>query len=337
MPQALNVLWIDDERDVLEYSTAYLARHGIQVRRATDGGSGLAAAVAERFDLIVLDIRLPDISGTEVLRLLRHNQVRSPVLVLTGFATVDSAGEAIRLGANDYRSKPLIGAELRAAILSVAEGGAATRRDAASMSDAEWFQNSLLWLDELGEGKTPNPTRWLMDVGPRVYSALTMRDVGVPIIFGCALLLDIGAVSQDETLDVKIDSARRKIGRLARFYNPGSLRREVTATIAWLEAAGKGCLHIHESQVADAVQLDPAHVGRLVLQCTGLTFRQWRWGVLLRPALRPLLQTNEQIAQIAYQVGYADPTRFDRDFRRVFGMTPRALRMSIRTFELHEG
>jgi AraC-like DNA-binding protein len=63
-------------------------------------------------------------------------------------------------------------------------------------------------------------------------------------------------------------------------------------------------------------------VGRLLLRATGFTFRHWRWGFLLRPAVLSLAASHEQVAQIAYRCGYDSVPQFDRDFRRMLSVTP---------------
>jgi AraC-like DNA-binding protein len=55
---------------------------------------------------------------------------------------------------------------------------------------------------------------------------------------------------------------------------------------------------------------------------TDLTFRQWRWAILMRAAVRQLATSDDHVRQIAFAIGYEHPSQFDRDFSRVFGMSP---------------
>ena len=103
------VLWIDDDAQGLDVSAALLTAEGIGVDVAYNGGDGLALASTSRYSLILLDLQLPDMPGLEVLKSMTSIGVRSPVVMVTGFATLPAAVDAIKLGAVDIRSKPFFG------------------------------------------------------------------------------------------------------------------------------------------------------------------------------------------------------------------------------------
>ena len=112
----LNLLWIDDDPGITAYASGYLATQGFRVETAADGATGLACALQGGYDIVVLDQGLPDMTGTDVLTRLRRAAIMVPILVLTGQSSLEGAVEATRLGATDYRSKPLVGAPLVAAL-----------------------------------------------------------------------------------------------------------------------------------------------------------------------------------------------------------------------------
>jgi DNA-binding response OmpR family regulator len=102
-----NVLIIDDE-DSLRYTlTRVLRATGCQVSSAADGPEGLQMINNVAFDLIYLDIRLPGMNGLEILQNIRKNHPDLPVILFTAHASLQSALEAIRLGATDYLVKPI--------------------------------------------------------------------------------------------------------------------------------------------------------------------------------------------------------------------------------------
>jgi two-component system copper resistance phosphate regulon response regulator CusR len=112
----MKVLVVEDDRTVGQFVRRGLEEHGMQVELADDGPLGLSRATEGEFDLIVLDLRLPELSGMEVLRTLRDREVTTPVLVLTAQDAVESKVQALRIGADDYVTKPFAFEELLARV-----------------------------------------------------------------------------------------------------------------------------------------------------------------------------------------------------------------------------
>jgi len=100
------VLLVDDDDAFRGVIAAELERRGFTVHAVASGGAALAAGVADEVDVVLLDLCLPDVDGIEVLKSLRKREVRAGVVVLTGHGTIDTAIQAIRLGAYDYLEKP---------------------------------------------------------------------------------------------------------------------------------------------------------------------------------------------------------------------------------------
>ena len=112
----MKILVIEDDRTVGEYVRRGLEEAGYHAELAGDGETGLRLASDGHHDLIVLDLRLPKLSGIEVLRTLRDRGVGLPVLVLTAQDAVDFKVQALRMGADDYVTKPFAFEELLARV-----------------------------------------------------------------------------------------------------------------------------------------------------------------------------------------------------------------------------
>jgi two-component system NtrC family response regulator len=100
------ILFIDDDRAGREVALFNLRKAGYEVVAASDGQEGLAAFSPERFDLVVTDVKMPGISGIDVLRRVRSQAPDVPVLVITAFGNVETAVEAMKEGAYDFIGKP---------------------------------------------------------------------------------------------------------------------------------------------------------------------------------------------------------------------------------------
>jgi DNA-binding NtrC family response regulator len=101
------VLTVDDEQVVCESIRRVLADEGYDVSTSTSSREGLDLLRKEPFDLLLLDIKMPEMDGIEMLRAARDISPETEVLIVTGYATIETAVEAIKLGAFDYLEKPV--------------------------------------------------------------------------------------------------------------------------------------------------------------------------------------------------------------------------------------
>ena len=111
-----NVLVIDDEPVVRDGCRMVLMKEGHQVAICETGREGLSAAREGAYDVVILDLKLPDIDGMEILRTIMKEKPQTSVIIITGYSTVQNAIQAMKLGAFDYLTKPFSDDEL---ILSV--------------------------------------------------------------------------------------------------------------------------------------------------------------------------------------------------------------------------
>ena len=115
------ILVIDDDLGVRESMSRMLRAAGHTVETAESGEEGLAAARGGGFDVILSDMRMPGMSGLDVLQRVREQHVDSAFLIMTGFGTVDTAVEAMKLGAVDFVQKPFFRDELLMRVKAASE------------------------------------------------------------------------------------------------------------------------------------------------------------------------------------------------------------------------
>ena len=102
------LLVIDDEQIVLDSIQRILSKEPYILKVTTKSREGLELALAENFDLVLTDIKMPEIGGMRILRDIKRAKPETPVVILTGYATVQSAVGAMKLGASDYLEKPFL-------------------------------------------------------------------------------------------------------------------------------------------------------------------------------------------------------------------------------------
>ena len=119
----MRLLLVEDEVKTGDYLQKGLSEAGFQVNLVRNGLDGHHLAMTEAFDLIVLDVMLPDVDGWRILQSLREAECQTPVLFLTARDTVDDRVKGLELGADDYLVKPFAFAELLARIRTLLRRG----------------------------------------------------------------------------------------------------------------------------------------------------------------------------------------------------------------------
>lgn len=110
------ILLVEDEINVVNFIKKGLTEENFEVSVALDGNSGIQMASDNDFDLIILDIMLPDTNGIEVCKILRNKNIQTPILFLTALNTADNIALGLNSGADDYLAKPFKFIELVARI-----------------------------------------------------------------------------------------------------------------------------------------------------------------------------------------------------------------------------
>ncbi len=132
MSEQIKVLVVDDDEVVrLSFQRSLQAAH-YNVEAAASGEDALQALEHKRFDVVLVDLRMPGMDGLTVLKSIKQTCPQSEVVVITGYPTVESAKEAVRLGAYDYLAKPVGPSEV-----ITAASGAVTQK--------KWSLRKDLW------------------------------------------------------------------------------------------------------------------------------------------------------------------------------------------------
>jgi DNA-binding response OmpR family regulator len=118
------ILVVDDEPEMQALFERILSAEGADLLGARTGAEALAIARRTRLDLVILDIKLPDVSGTEVLRRLRKRDESLPVIMVTSYGSADTVCTSMRLGAFDYVTKPFNIREIRRVVREALTSGA---------------------------------------------------------------------------------------------------------------------------------------------------------------------------------------------------------------------
>ena len=140
----MRCLVVEDERHVASFIARSLREYQYSVDIARDGGKALVRVSHSTYDLILLDLRLPDVSGVEVCREMRQAGIKTPVLMLTARGLVDQKVEGLDAGADDYLTKPFALAELHARIRALTRRGLHKENANLYVADLEMDQKKRI-------------------------------------------------------------------------------------------------------------------------------------------------------------------------------------------------
>lgn len=201
----MRLLIIEDEKKTASYLHKGLAENGFVVDVAHNGTDGLLLATTHLYDLIVLDIMLPQLDGWGVLKEIRRQQLDVRILFLTAYSEVESKVKALELGADDYLVKPFAFSELLARVRSLLRRSTKPASENICIAD--------LQLDSVRRRATRNAIR--LDLTAKEFTLLEflMRRTGEvlsrTLIAEC--VWDIHFDSDTNTIDVAIRRLRQKV------------------------------------------------------------------------------------------------------------------------------
>lgn len=199
---------VEDERPISDLIGVYLTREGFEVQTRFDGESGLAAAQNENFDLIILDVGLPKLDGTQICRQLRAANDWTPIVFCTAREDEVDRVLGLELGADDYVTKPFSPRELVARVKAIVRRSA-HQLSASEILGAEGVQLNLKTRRASHNGKPVVLTATEFDL-----VAYLMARPG-QVIERLELLENVWGYSEalgTRTIDVHIAQIRTKLG-----------------------------------------------------------------------------------------------------------------------------
>lgn len=200
----MRILLIEDEDGIASFVMKGLAAEGHAVERACSAEEGRSMAFAHQYDLVLLDILLPDGNGREVLADLRKRDAETPVIVVSALGEIDDKVSLLDLGADDYLVKPFAFAELAARVRAAVRHG---------QSSSRVLQTSGLTLDTKTRVATRNGEQ--IDLPSREFALLEylMRHAGQ--VLSRQQILDavwgFGFDTESNIVDVYVSYLRRKL------------------------------------------------------------------------------------------------------------------------------
>lgn len=205
----MRVLVIDDEVKVVDFLRRGLNDSGFEVEVAFDGEMGFRRASGKSYDLIILDLVLPEMNGFQVCRKLREMQVNVPILMLTAMETIDDKLEGFQAGADDYLTKPFEFNELLARLKALAKRSVTGKRSGAVLTVAD------LELDL--ERKIARRGSSIIELTAKEYSLLEylLKNMGKVVSRSeiAEKVWDISFDTGTNTVDVYINLLRKKIDK----------------------------------------------------------------------------------------------------------------------------
>jgi two-component system, NtrC family, response regulator HydG len=334
------ILVVDDSEDTLELVRRHLEGIGYQVLLAAGAAEAIDQLSSTAVDLVITDLKMPGISGLDLVRHVRENFKDTEVLMITGYPSVESAVEAMREGAADYLPKPFTAPELRGAVARVLERLHARRSVVtAAPENAEDLPGFV------AAGGVMRPVlRWIREQVPRGESVFVEGAPGSGRRSVARLLHFLGPRAA-RTL-IEIDCAMPFSENHAALLFPAAHQgsHETHAAGASASAVSGGTLYLHEAlalpvslqeRIADAFLSPPAESAgrtrrpRLILSSSvdpaatvarGVASERLAGGALPRIKLPPLRDRAEDLLPLlrllsrraAEQLAYPPPDFTDR-------------------------
>lgn len=299
------VLVVDDEPNVRHLLGRVLTNAGHAADCVATGNAAVEFIQRHAVEAIVLDYRLPDMNGHQVLSAVRRICPEVGIIMITGFPTYPRAVEAIRLGAFDFLAKPFDNNDLLVALARLLER-------------QRWHRSQ--------------------EVDPIVRLRSMLRTSSAAPHPGSELLTELLGLAVSPTLTTPLFAAiARAIGQLLKVRDQSVLRNTLCGQFddilaadgrSWPRAVVVATARLEANRtlsiesLAQDFHVSAPQLGRLIRKHTGLTVPEWKMMSALRVALPIVVHSREHSRQIAFRLGYKHPETFSRHFRRVFGFPP---------------
>lgn len=208
----LSILVVEDEEAIRTGLADVLVYHGYAVETADNGADGLTLARSGRFDLLLLDVMLPERSGFDICEAVRERDAAQPIILLTARVSDEDIVHGLRLGADDYVAKPFSIEQLLlriAAVLRRSDAGRSAARTIALTDDGHYLDTDNLCGDTPA-GKDQRFTRREMALLSYLH-AHRERPVPREELLSKVWGYERGLALETRTVDIHIAKLRRKL------------------------------------------------------------------------------------------------------------------------------
>jgi two-component system response regulator AtoC len=243
--QMIRVMIVDDEQQLTSAFKTQLSEEGMEVVTASSANEALSLLKTERFDISVLDIKLPDINGVELLLRVKQMEPTMEVIMLTGFASVETAIRSMKLGAYDYLTKPCKISELQKVILKAYEKKTLQEKNIVLK---EHIQRIGQHDDFIGESKDMKKVRKLISlVADSNMPVLILGETGTGKELTARAIHEQGQRSCNPFVAINAASLQETILESELFgYKKGAFTGAQNNKLGLLEIAHNGTLFVDE-------------------------------------------------------------------------------------------
>ncbi|MDF2668025.1 MAG: two component transcriptional regulator, AraC family protein [Paenibacillus sp.] len=339
------VLLIDDEetvkrslRKIIERKAAGFAVIG----EAEDGKQGLQLIDELQPDLVITDIRMPVMDGLELAQALREQGDVTELIIVSGYDQFQYAQQALRLGVVDYLLKPLVAADVVAAlnrtgdkvrrvrkdVLEINEWLIAQQKQISQLAHAVWMlheERSIELLDEL-ESSLP-PCLGALGQSSSYFSPLLMT-----------LHSQLAHLAESQWEPVRAEAAlpehanwarlehhvRELIGKFRKIRNFGVHYLVMKAADYMEKRYSEESLSLPE--IAAYVGMSPSHFSKCFKSELGTSYTQYLTELRMKQAVRMLQDPAAKVYEVAQSVGYSDYSHFTKLFKKKYGFSPGQVR-----------
>jgi len=254
------ILVIDDDYDLLQLLKSFLEKNKYEVTIASSGGDGIRK-LDKTFDLVICDVRLPDIGGLEIIAKVKEKHPHIFIIMITGYADVRSAVEALRIGASDYITKPLHPDELLNQIdelmekstlsrggSAVSEGNAITSRPSVQSEKIVAKKNLNQQQYVVGESAIMQAVNKNIElVAPTDMSVIIMGETGTGKEYVAKRIHEISARCSAPFVALDCGALPQELAGSELFgHKKGAFTGAVQETIGHFEMANGGTLFLDE-------------------------------------------------------------------------------------------
>jgi len=207
----MNILLVEDESRVADFIRRGMRAEGWQVSHAADAGAALDSLSRDSFDVIVMDIMLPDLDGRELCGRLRGRGDATPILMLTALSAVEERVQGLRAGGDDYLPKPFDFDELLARVEALARRPRALLTEESSRAGEPLMQRGP-------EGRAVGLRHTTVALTPKEHELFALLSASPGKVFSRARILSrVWGLHEDpltNVVDVYIRRLRKKLGPL---------------------------------------------------------------------------------------------------------------------------